>query len=156
MARGMHDSVGKSTYYSSRGSSSTPSTWNGKIKNAAGSPAAAGSRNATGPQAVAAVPESSQSQAGKAAGPQAVSGPGQGDTWRWWWATDRDRDRPAMQREVGYLFSDYGREGRRGKKETETETEREWEREREREREREEEMEPASARGRQKGETVRL
>ena len=65
---------------------------------------AAGSRNAAGPQAVAADPESSQSQAGTAAGPQVVAGPGQGHMQ--WQARDRDMDRHTMQSEVGYLFSE--------------------------------------------------
>ncbi|CAO2613186.1 hypothetical protein LEMLEM_LOCUS15958, partial [Lemmus lemmus] len=42
-------------------------------------------------------PESSQSQAETAAGPKAVAGPRQGDTWR---VRDRDTDRHTMQSEV--------------------------------------------------------
>ena len=57
-------------------------------------------------------PESSQSEAGMAAGPQAVAGPGQGDMQQQ--ARDRDMDRHAMQSEAQYLFSGYGREERRG------------------------------------------
>ena len=61
----------------------------------------------------------------------------QGAMWQRWQA--RDRERHTMQSEVGYLFSGYGREGRRGEEQ----------RGRERERERGRgEMEAASLRGR--------